>query len=140
VGPNGTLANTPVILPLAVTLPISGTYSTNPATTTVLSSAPVTGFYRVSVYMSVPTNTSTATCPSGNCAGEQVALQWNDGNAQDAVTAVVCSLVAPCASGATVPIYVVSGTPIQITTQTWGGTTAPTGSTPYNVYVLVEQM
>jgi hypothetical protein len=140
VGPSGTLASTPVILPIAVSLPISGSYSTNPTTTTIIASAPVTGFYRVSVYMSVPTSTSTATCPSGNCAGEQVALQWNDGNAQDAVTAVVCSLVAPCASGATVPIYVVSGTPIQITTQTWGGTTAPTGSTPYNVYALVEQL
>ena len=140
VGPGGTLANVPVVLPLAVTVPISGTYSTNPTTTTIIASAPVTGFYRVSVYMSVPTNTSTATCPSGNCAGEQVALQWNDGNAQDAVTAIYCSLVAPCASGASVPIYVVSGTPIQITTQTYGGTTAPSGTTPYNVYALVEQL
>src|ERR1017187_3792517 len=62
VGPGGTLASTPLIV---ATNSFTGAYGNDSLQT--IYTATASGYYRVSVYMNVPT---TGTCSSAPCAGE----------------------------------------------------------------------
>ena len=94
------------------------------------------GFYRVSVYMNVPT---AGSCASGTCAGETVTIQWSDGISTTALATANCNLVTPCGSSVVTPVWVKSGTSISAYGQSYGSGTAPVGGS-YKAYVLVEQL
>jgi hypothetical protein len=94
------------------------------------------GFYRVSVYMNVPT---AGTCSSGACAGETVTIQWSDGLSTTALATANCSLVTPCGSSVVTPVWVKSGTSISAYGQGYGSGTSPSGGS-YKAYLLVEQL
>jgi hypothetical protein len=133
IGATGTLASVPVVVAnvaltnssFAVPLPLTTLYT--PATT---------GFYRVTVYMNVPT---LGTCNSIPCASEQITLQWNDGASTTSLTTATCNLVTPCASSVVAPIWVLSGQAITVYGQSYSSGNSPTGGS-YNTYVLVEQL
>ena len=134
VGPGGTLANTPVIV---ATSSFAGGYGSG--TVQNIYTAPASGYYRVSVYMNVPT---TGTCGTPPCAGEAIVVQWNDGISTTALaTSASCNLVTVCGASGSVPLlFLQSGQSITAQGQSNGGGSAPTGTPSYNAYVLVEQM
>jgi hypothetical protein len=135
VGPGGTLANVPVVVPLAVVLPLTGG-SGEVAAQNVYQAA-ATGFYRVLVYMNVPV---AGTCAVAPCTGEAVVVGWNDGVSTTSQATATCSLVGPCGASAVLPVWVQSGSWITVGGASYGTGSAPGGSPSYNAYVLVEQM
>lgn len=131
VGPGGTLASVPVVV---ANTTITGNYGAG--TPQTIYTATASGFYRVSVYMNSP---SYGSCSSAPCAGETLTIQWSDGISTTALATANCSLVAPCGSSFSTPIWVQSGQAITAYGQSWGSGNAPTAGT-YNAYVLVEQL
>jgi hypothetical protein len=131
IGAGGTLANVPVVVAST-----SFTGSFGVGSTQTIYTAAADGFYRVSVYMNVPT---TGTCSSLPCASEAVTVKWNDGVSTTSLNTAFCDLTAVCGSSAVTPVWVKSGQAISAYGQNYGNGTAPTGGT-YNAYVLVEQM
>jgi hypothetical protein len=132
IGATGTVASVPVVV---ANLALTGSYAA-PLLSTTLYTPATTGFYRVTVYMNVPT---LGTCTSAPCTSEQITLQWNDGVSTTSLTTATCNLVTPCASSVVTPIWVASGQPITAYGQSYSSGTAPTGGS-YNAYVLVEQL
>jgi len=134
VGPGGTLGSTPLIV---ATKSFTGAYGNG--TVQTVYTAPANGYYRVSVYMNVPT---TGTCATAPCAGEAIVVQWNDGISSTALaTGANCNLVTVCGSSGGVPLlYLASGQAITAQGQSYGTGSAPSGSPSYSAYVLVEQM
>jgi hypothetical protein len=134
VGPGGTLASTPIIV---ATNSFVGGYGNG--TVQTIYTAPASGYYRVSVYMNVPT---TGTCATAPCAGEAIVVQWNDGLSTTALaTGANCSLVTVCGASGSVPLlFLQSGQAITAQGQSYGTGSAPSGSPSYSAYVLVEQM
>ncbi|MGD0479774.1 MAG: hypothetical protein ABSA42_06355, partial [Terracidiphilus sp.] len=133
ISPTGTLGSAPVVVAnVALT---GGSYAV-PLPLTTLYTPATAGFYRVTVYMNVPT---MGTCTSIPCASEQITLQWNDGVSTTSLTTATCNLVTPCASSVVTPIWVASGQAITVYGQIYSSGTAPTGGS-YNAYVLVEQL
>jgi hypothetical protein len=132
IGPSGTLAKVPVVV--AQTSFSSGFGLGTPLT---IYTAPTAGFYRVSVYMNVPT---PGTCGSAPCLGEAIAVQWNDGVSTTALNTANCNLVTACGSSAVTPIWVGAGQAISAYGQSYGTGSVPTGTPSYTAYVLVEQL
>ena len=131
VGSGGTLASVPVIV---AQTSFTGSYGLGAANS--IYTADENAFYRVSVYMNVPT---AGTCGAAPCAGEAITLQWNDGASTTALATVNCNLVTPCGSSAVTPMWVANGQTITAYSQSYGTGTAPTGGS-YNAYVLVEKL
>lgn len=131
IGASGTAVSVAVKVAQASFIGSFGLGSTN-----TIYTAKADGFYRVSVYMNVPTY---GTCSSAPCSGEAVTIQWNDGVSTTALATANCNLVTPCGSSAVIPIWVKSGQTITAYGQSYGSGTAPAGGT-YNAYVLVEQL
>jgi hypothetical protein len=95
------------------------------------------GYYRVSVYMNVPTTRT--------CAGEAIFVGWDDGSSATTVATSHCDLTAVCGSPGNVPLrYLQSGQSItaqgQIYSSGTSGLNAPTGSPTWASYGVVEQM
>ncbi len=130
IGASGTAVSVPVKV---AQTSFTGSFGTGSVTT--LYTAKADGFYRVSVYMNVPTY---GTCSTAPCAGESVTIQWNDGVSTTALATANCNLVTPCASSVVTPIWVKSGQSITAYGQSYGSGSAPVGGS-YNAYVLVEQ-
>jgi hypothetical protein len=124
IGSGGTLASVPVIV---AQTSFTGSYGLGAANT--IYTADENAFYRVSVYMNVPT---TGVCGAAPCAGEAITLQWNDGVSTTALATANCNLVTP--------MWVASGQTITAYGQSYGTGTAPTGGGSYNAYVLVEKL
>ncbi len=131
VGSGGTLASVSIIV---AQTSFTGSYGLG-GTNTVYT-ADEDAFYRVSVYMNVPT---TGTCGTTPCAGEAITLQWSDGVSTTALATANCNLVTPCGSSAVTPIWVASGQTITAYGQSYGTGTAPSGGS-YNAYLLVEKL
>jgi hypothetical protein len=131
IGSGGTTASVPVIVAQTSFTGSYGLGTANPIYT-----ADESAFYRVSVYMNVPT---TGTCGTTPCAGEAITLQWNDGVSTTALATVNCNLVTPCGSSAVTPMWVASGQTITAYGQSYGTGNAPGGGS-YNAYVLVEKL
>jgi hypothetical protein len=131
IGPNGTLAQIPVVV---ANTTVSGSYGAGSSQT--IYTPATSGFYRVTVYMNVPT---TGSCSSSPCTGEAMTIQWNDGVSTTSLATSHCDLTAPCAASYTAPIWVQSGQAITAYGQSWGTGTAPTGGT-YKAYILVEEL
>ena len=132
IGPNGTVAQIPVVV---ANTTISGSYGAGNSQT--IYTPATSGFYRVTVYMNVPT--TGPPCSSSPCAGEAMTIQWSDGVSTTSLATSHCDLTAPCAASYTAPIWVQSGQAITAYGQSWGTGTAPTGGA-YNAYILVEQL
>ena len=132
IGAGGSLANVPVVV---ANTNFTGGYGLGTPQTIYTASA--SGFYRVSVYMNVPT---TGTCASAPCAGEAIAVQWNDGVSTTALNTANCNLVTACGSAVVTPVWVASGQAITAYGQSYGTGSAPGGTPGYTAYVLVEQM
>ena len=131
IGPGGATANIPVIV---ANTSFTGSYGLGASNT--IYTATADGFYRVTVYMNVPT---TGTCGTAPCAGEAITVQWNDGVSTTALATANCNLVTPCGSSAVTPVWVKSGQAITAYGQSYGTGTSPSGGS-YNAYVLVEQL
>jgi hypothetical protein len=132
IGPGGTAASVPVVV---ANTSFTGGYGLGTAQT--IYTAATSGFYRVSVYMNVPT---LGTCSSIPCAGEAIAVRWNDGVSTTARTTATCDLTVICGSSVVTPIWVQSGQAISAFGQSYDTGTAPSGAPSYKAYVLVEQM
>ena len=130
IGASGTAVSVPVKV---AQTSFTGSYGLG--ATNAIYTPKADGFYRVSVYMNVPTYGTCATAP---CAGEAVTIQWNDGVSTTALATANCNLVTPCGSSVVTPIWVKSGQTITAYGQSYGSGAAPAGGT-YNAYVLVEQ-
>jgi hypothetical protein len=135
VAPGGTLASVPVVV--ASTTLTCTTNCSGLQTAQTLYTPTVTGFYRVSVYMNVPT---VGTCVTAPCTGEAIAVQWNDGVSTTALATANCNLVTACGSSVVTPIWVVSGQAITAYGQSYGTGVAPGGTPAFTAHVLVEQM
>lgn len=131
VGASGSAVSVPVIV---AQTSFTGSYGAG--TSNTIYTVAADGFYRVSVYMNVPT---PGTCSSSPCAGETVTLQWNDGVSTTALATANCALTTVCAASYSTPLWVKSGQAITAYGQSYGTGSAPTGGT-YNAYVLVEQL
>jgi hypothetical protein len=94
------------------------------------------GFYSVWVYINAATPGTCATAP---CAGEAIAVQWNDGISKRTQDVASCSLVTSCAASAVTPVWVKSGQVIAAHGQSYGAGAAPLGGS-YNAHVLVEKL
>jgi hypothetical protein len=127
----GTAATVPQVV---ANTTFTGSYGLG--TTQTIYTATTDGFYRVSVYMNVPT---AGACSSAPCAGEAVTIQWNDGVSTTALATANCNLVTVCGSSVVTPVWVKSGQVISAYGQSYGSGTAPSGGS-YNAYVLVEQL
>ncbi len=110
----------------------------NPHTIYTVPATTASGFYRVTVYMNVPTN-GMGTCGSAPCTGEAITLQWNDGVSTTALATANCNLVTPCAASAVTPMWVQGGTAITAYGQSYGTGNPLTGG-QFNAYVVVEQL
>jgi hypothetical protein len=131
IGAGGSLANVPVVV---ASTSFTGSYGVG--TPKTIYTATADGFYRVSVYMNVPT---TGTCTTAPCEGEQIALQWNDGISTLTQSTANCNLVSACGSSVVTSVWVKSGQSITAFGENYGTGNTPTGGS-YNAYVLVEQM
>jgi hypothetical protein len=135
VGPTGTLASAPVVV--ATTTITCTTNCFGLGTAQTIYTPTTTGFYRVSVYMNVPT---AGTCVTAPCAGEAIVLQWNDGVSTTALDTANCNLVTVCGSSVVTPIWVQSGQAITAYGQIYGTAATPGGSPSYTAHLLVEQL
>ena len=136
IGSGGTTASVPVIVAQPSSAQPSFTGIFGLGTPNTIYTPTASGFYRVTVYMNVPT---TGTCSSAPCAGEAITLQWNDGVSTTALVTANCNLVTPCGSSAVTSMWVASGQAITAYGQSYGTGTAPSGGS-YNAYVLVEKL
>ena len=140
VGTGGTVTCTPITLPstpvVVAQTSFTGGYGLG-ATNTIYTAGQNGAFYRVTVYMNVPT---TGSCSSAPCAGEAITLQWNDGVSTTALATSNCNLVTPCASSSVTPMWVAGGQSITAYGQIYGTGNPPGGSPGYNAYVLVEKL